>query len=55
MYDTGDISTNIINVSIFTALFNELAYVFVCIHTDNLQEVRIIVLEVIFITRIGLV
>ena len=55
MYDTGDIPTNVFNVPIFTALFNELTYVFICIHTDNLQEVRIVVLEVIFITRIGLV
>jgi len=55
MYDAGDISTNIFNVPVFTSLFNELTYVFVCINTDNLKEIRIIVLEVIFVTGIRLV
>ena len=52
MYDTYNVPANIFNVPVFTSLFNKLADIFIFTHTDDLKEVRIVVLKVILVTGV---
>ena len=55
MYNAGDIAADIFNVFILASLFDKLPNVFIFVYTDNLKKIRVVVLEVKLITRVGLV
>ena len=55
MYNTCDVETDVFNTLQFTSLFYEFADVFMLIHTDNLQEFRVVFLKVKLIARVGFI
>lgn len=55
MYNTYNIEADVFNTLKFTSLFYKFAYVFVCIHTDDLKEVRVVFLKVKLIARVGFI
>jgi hypothetical protein len=55
MYNTCNIETDVFNALQFTSLFYKFAYVFMFIHTDNLQEFRVVFLKVILVARVGFI
>jgi hypothetical protein len=55
MYNTYNIETDVFNTLKFTPLFNKFTYVFMCIHADNLKELRVVFLKVKLIARVGFI
>lgn len=55
MYNAGNIETDVFNALQFTSLFYKFANVFMFVHSDNLQEFRVVFLKVKLIARVGFI
>lgn len=53
MHDADDVSADVLHCPVSHALLNEFPYVFILVNSDDLQKIRIVVLEIKAVERIG--